>query len=336
MCSSDLSTIQDCNDPEAWPLARIATSIAAEEPDLIVFTGDFFYREVACPDDKTSECGGSPAPLPGMPFKDSANGWSVDVFTPMSPVLRTAPILLARGNHEQCNRGGNGYFIYMDPRTGTENECAPFVGADGSLKVRDSNLQPSYYADVQVAAKRNLRIVVVDSASPEDCTITVQVPRERVLFEQAQEMARDHESWLLIHRPIVGWQPNDDCGPDGGWISADVTLASKGLLSEYQTIVSSHIHLAQAVNIPGIPGHIIVGNGGSLLEDATFPVPAYGPDFPGVSYGAPTSAWQEIRFGYTIATPGSGMDWVMHMKDPGGVTYAECTLAAKRITCVDS
>jgi hypothetical protein len=33
--------------------------------------------------------------------------------------------VVVRGNHEDCNRGGNGYFIYMDPREGTEKTCAP-------------------------------------------------------------------------------------------------------------------------------------------------------------------------------------------------------------------
>jgi hypothetical protein len=84
-CRMKGSTFQDCADVDAWPLARIASSIAKDQPDVVVFTGDFFYREAACPDDKSDLCGGSPAPIKGMPFKDTAFSWLADVFTPMAP-----------------------------------------------------------------------------------------------------------------------------------------------------------------------------------------------------------------------------------------------------------
>ncbi len=60
-----------------------------------------------------------------MPFKDSAMDWSADALTPITAALAAAPLAVVRVNHEDCNRGGNGYFIYMDPREGTEKTCAP-------------------------------------------------------------------------------------------------------------------------------------------------------------------------------------------------------------------
>jgi hypothetical protein len=334
-CRMKGSTFQNCADPDAWPLARIATSIAKERPDVIVFTGDFFYREAACPDDKAALCGGSPAPIKGMPFKDTAYSWAADVFTPMSPLLSSAPIVVTRGNHEECARGGNGYFLYMDPRKGTEGACAPTVGADGTLSVPVDNLTPTFAADLQVDADRTLRLVVVDSAGDDDCEPTSVVALQRTRYERAQQLGKGRESWLIAHRPIAGWQPSDDCGPDGGWITGDEAVASVGLLNPFQMLLSSHIHLAQAVNIPGLPGQLVIGNGGTLLEAGSAPVAATGPSFPGVSYPAPSSSWMQKRFGYVMASPASGTGWTMQMHDPSGGVFATCSLAAKRITCKD-
>jgi len=47
-CRIKVVLIQNCNDPAAWPFARIARSIARDHPDLIVHVGDYLYRETAC------------------------------------------------------------------------------------------------------------------------------------------------------------------------------------------------------------------------------------------------------------------------------------------------
>ena len=335
-CRLKGSAIQNCASSATWPLGSIATSIANDDPDLIVFTGDFFYREAACPDSLLAGCGGSPSPISGMPFKDTAYSWAADVFVPMSPMFSQAPIVVTRGNHEACDRGGNGYFLYFDPRKGSEGSCAPIVGADGTLSVPRNNLNPSYASDIKLDAKRSVRFVVVDSSYGWDCQVSDIGATQRARYEQAQALATGHTSWLLVHRPVVAWQPNSDCGPQGGWISADQTVASAGLLGSYQMMLSSHIHVAEAVNIPGLPGQLVIGNGGTLLEDVLGPIPTTGagPTFPGVSYPAPTSSWMVSRFGYVLATPKAGKDWAMQMRDPSGQTFATCSLKSKIVNCV--
>jgi len=50
------------------------------------------------------------------------------------------------------------------------------------------------------------------------------------------------------------------------------------LLSHYNLILSSHLHLAQAVQIPGQPGQMIIGNGGTQLDPPTgYETPGFGP-----------------------------------------------------------
>src|SRR5262245_15515274 len=51
--------LQDCNDAEAWPYAKIARHAAEVRPDLIIHVGDYHYREAACPQDRIG-CKGTP------------------------------------------------------------------------------------------------------------------------------------------------------------------------------------------------------------------------------------------------------------------------------------
>lgn len=117
--------VQACADVTAWPLSLVSTSIAADHPDAVLFNGDFFYREQGCPEEKQDLCGSSPPPVTGMPFTDSAYGWVADVLIPMAPMLSIAPMIVTRGNHEACFRGGNGFFYLMDPRNSTSQTCSP-------------------------------------------------------------------------------------------------------------------------------------------------------------------------------------------------------------------
>lgn len=39
---------QACNDPDAYPFASVAAHAAAWRPDLIIYVGDYLYRENPC------------------------------------------------------------------------------------------------------------------------------------------------------------------------------------------------------------------------------------------------------------------------------------------------
>ena len=335
-CRLKGTTVQDCNSPESWPLAQLSRSVAAERPQLIVFTGDFFYREAACETSNTAQCAGSPAPGAGLPFKDTALAWQADVFTPMASVLAAAPIVVVRGNHEACARGGNGYYIYFDPRDGTEDTCAPELSSSGALVNPADKLNESYAVDVDVRGQENLRLVVVDSAYGYDCEVSPILPQQVAAYQEAVRLAqRGAQSWLLVHRPVIGWQVNDDCAPTGGWVSGDQQVASYGLLDDYSVIISSHIHLAQAMNIPGVPPQVVLGNGGTLLEPPTpFTLPVTGPNFdPAFAYPAPTSGWWDVRFGYALVQPRANGNWLWQMKTPDATLFRNCVLASGTMKC---
>lgn len=346
-CRIAKSQVQDCSDPATWPLATISAQIAQERPDVIIHTGDYFYREAPCPPTQLAACGSSPDPLAGYPFDDSAYGWIADVLLPMTPVLQSAPILFTRGNHEECSRGGNGYFLLLDPGWQNGSECAP--RADGSVPLA---AQEPFAIDLPLEGERSVRLVVVDSANGSDSPPLTPMPGKREFYEHAQRLAQGSgDAWLITHRPIFGlisatyaptsakksetWTP---------WTSFDEQVASYGLLNRYDMILSSHVHLAQAVQVPGSPGQLTIGNGGTLLDAVEgYPMPSVGPladatgqpQAPGLApYPVPTSMWTAVRFGYAMAEPARAEgSWRVTMKDPVGGAFARCGISDRTIAC---
>lgn len=334
--------IQACNDPDQWPLARIAQSIVRERPDVTVFLGDFFYREVACPPAHSDFCGGSPAPLPAAPFTDSAWGWVADVLTPMGPLLSATPLVVVRGNHEVCSRGGNGFFLMFDPAFGTSADCAPVAG------VAPTVYSPTRAVDLSIEGGRTLRLVNVDSANGSDNVIDRTIAAGlRPLYERARAVAQgSDEAWLLTHRPLTGVFSNQLLPVPQGeittWSSVTQAYASFGLLDPFSLSLSSHLHIAQAVQIPGQPGELILGNGGTELDPTTgYSIPPYGPL--ANASGAPLApdrgtlptagrlqTW--VKFGHALASPTSA-GWTISLKDVQGDAFATCRVKGRQLTC---
>lgn len=368
---------QPCDTPQGWPLSKIAEGIANREPQLIIFTGDFYYREYACdPKAETSRnCASSPGPLipkydvtndklVQYPFKDSDYGWLADVFLPMRAVFSAAPMVVVRGNHELCSRGGNGFFLFFDPRKNTSGTCAPNVAG----RVTDA-LTKTWKTDITIRPGRVLSLAVVDSAIGQDYdpydfkdpTIDyAALYKQGFIDADTLTSNSSNESWLLVHKPIFGvskepgW--NTDFSPplpgEMNWSSVPLQVASYGLLNHYNLILSSHVHAIEAIQIPGVPPQLVVGNGGTEL-DAPLPydLPLKAPlesvnyaGLPAMPYQQATSKWADVRFGYSILYPGKATNnwkWDHYSPDftagklPGAeVLYATCDQTFKQLICV--
>lgn len=394
-CRMKKTIDQDCDVPELWPLPKIANSLAAQRPDVVLFLGDFFYREFICDPSKTLTCGTSPAPLdvnfdynsttnpfPKYAFSDSDYGWAADVLTPMKALLQQAPLVIARGNHESCARGGNGFFKYFDPHLGNIQMCAPVPVMDPSNPTQQLEknghkqwttagplFTDSWTTSFQIGSNRYLRVAVVDSAYGGEFDVTTStLPALTAKYQQAADLTKRDvlvngvvpENWLMMHQPLFGL----DCAPDtisvGGqdkfaddckWVSETQTASAYGLIDNYKLILSSHIHLAQAVQIPGQAAQLVIGDGGSKLQaegNARYPSTiGYGPlQYPDGNlvaglpagynaYPIPTSIWTERRFGYAITKPlAKNGDWQWKHYTPEGKEFATCLQSDQKVSCL--
>jgi hypothetical protein len=351
-CRMDEYRIQDCNNADKWPLAQIAGRIAAEQPDLIVNPGDYVYREIRCPEKFTNECGGTIGPMEGFPFSETDLGWIQEFFDPAAALFPVAPIAFLRGNHEDCGRGGNGWFLYLDPFPGTETTCDPYITDEG-LEAAVPQTTPAWSFDAPIANGRILRLAMVDSAYGSDKSLTPWIEKQRVIYQQADSLTRPTqavESWLVTHRPLFAristtLMPKDDPLAEP-WTSDGQMIAAYGLLGNYDMILASHNHYAQVNQIPGQPAATIIGNGGALLEPKTgYEPPTYGPltngdgtpMVPGLApYPNASFQWTNVEYGYAIARPNSTRgSWTIAHFNYDGNLAATCGLAQRQISCIE-
>lgn len=349
---------QDCSDPSQWPAARVARRVAREAPDVIVFTGDFLYREGACPGTMMSTCGGSPGPAftatPGafLPFNDTDYSWMADALIPMTPAFAAAPILVVRGNHESCLRGGNGWMMFFEVML-PPDACAPdIVGPEGTTP---KTISPSYAIDLHVTSQRSLRLVMVDSNEGSDTAIGSWTPTQRKAYAAADRLAaprKGRESWLVTHRPMFGVDVTPQ-SPAGalGWTSITQTAAGQGFTGRYSLMLGSHVHAAQAVQVPGQPAQLVVGNGGSIpdsVDPVHYALPAYGPmrnalgePLVDQNTGRPVIPYEKasylktwVRYGFAMLAPERQSDnWTISERGVDGREFATCHVVKRRVSC---
>jgi Calcineurin-like phosphoesterase len=244
-CRLKGSEIQNCDDPKDWPFGVVSRLAAAHHPDLVIHVGDYYYRESPCPAGRAG-CAGSP-------WGDNWNSWNADFFQPAEPLLRAAPWVMVRGNHEDCQRGGPGWFMLLDAA------ATPLTCPADSAPMR-----------VDVGG---LQLYVLDSAGTEDRT----APPAAVAAFSAQLDALKTKpptapAWIITHRPIWGMVPV----PTGLLelpINATEQAAAKGRdLSGVQMVVSGHIHHFASFSFAGErPPQLIVGTGGDVGEPGDTP-----------------------------------------------------------------
>ena len=129
---------------DEWVFKDLADSAASKGIDMIVYVGDYLYRQGPCPldnidskDNENKDCSAVNTPefaspsgiapdkimnfIPGE-YGDNWWGWWADFFEPAMNLLQAAPIIPTRGNHEICARGGYGYFMFLSP-VAVEDYC---------------------------------------------------------------------------------------------------------------------------------------------------------------------------------------------------------------------
>ena len=292
--------VQHCNDPSGWPFARVAALAAAQKPDLVIHVGDYYYREKACPPGEAT-CAGSP-------FGDRWPTWKAEVFDPAAPLLAAAPWVFARGNHEDCDRGGRGWFRQLDA-------AAPAKTCPAQSDTFSVDLG-------------GVRLLVVDSADTEDFT----APSDKVAaFKRRLDDGRaGKNTWIVTHRPV--W----DTLRLGGFLSDSVVNATeraavKGRdLSGVRMILSGHVHNFTSLSFGAArPAQLIVGTGGDELSQNDAPPPIVGALYVD---GLPSDVFTMGRFGYFLLER-QGADWVGAFHDLSDKVAAVCRLHARNLIC---
>ncbi|SCF46371.1 metallophosphoesterase [Micromonospora mirobrigensis] len=252
------------NTPSNWPLQNVANAAAARPvpPDLVIHTGDYIYRTLV----QTQ-----PAPLCGGPSTSlNYRTWGclvTDFFEPAAALLRTAPFVFVRGNHETCQRAGEVWFRYLAPTLST-TACSPGAVQDYSPPVRlNAGTLGLLLTDTSCAG---------DDLNPPTCDTASGLARYTAQFNQVNNtLVRPGDNFLLSHTPIWAVVAQNMAG-NPVWITPvlenAVAATTVGMLdARIDLILSGHVHLYQMLDFgtatPRRPPQVTVGDSGTALDD---------------------------------------------------------------------
>lgn len=294
--------LQDCNSIKSWPF-RLAADTAAEfSPDLVIHVGDYYYRESPCPAMRKG-CAGSP-------YGDNWESWKADFFDPGATLLRAAPWVFVRGNHELCERGGRGWTRALEPWP---------MAVDGSCQRQE---QP-YSVDLG-----GLTLVVLDVVAAEDRVADIEQARF-FKTQLAAASAIEGPVWYAFHKPIFSL-----IRIAGGEKTGDnktlAEAARNALPTNVQAILSGHLHTFQVASYADdYPAQFVVGNGGDTMD---LFVP---PKFDGLTInGVAVERGRSVAavFGFATFERGDG-EWIVTEYDLHAKQLLRCHLRGRKAEC---
>jgi len=352
------SGTQACNDPAQFPLQFLSNYAATFKPDLIVHTGDFFYREQPCPAGFAG-CAGNPA-------FDNWDSWYADWFGPARNLIAAAPLALSRGNHESCNRGARGWFRLLDVHAYDQNavDCtgpyAPMPGAPGAKgPLTAYDFTPPYVVNAgQVsllmfdASDSNTTLPDTATKAPNGSTLPQVYTSQLAPLLQALAGAN---VFFVTHKAVYDIRPAKINGNLGG---GDATMQSVfdgitpgAVPDQVKLLISGHDHQFQVVNFAGkYAPQLVVGNSGTLLDNnsgtqpQTF-VPDAQPGNAGAAYALPgvgmtaTATIQAVsdrsEYGFTVMDAANG-GYVANVYNMSSGKLARCVmrLNPRAMSCV--
>jgi len=318
---------QPCNDAKAYPFARIAASAAAWKPDLVVHVGDYHYRENPCPQGN-SGCAESP-------WGYGWDAWAADFFTPAAPLLAAAPLAAARGNHESCARGGQGWWRFLDTRP-----RAPGQDCDDPANDRKGDISDPYAINLGDGA----RLIMMDLSAaggkalgPDDWRTTAY----RATYARVAELSQGARfAFAVDHYPILGLAAEVDAGTirlkPGNLALQSVfgAISPRQMPPGIDALLAGHVHLwEQASFATDHPSQFITGFSGTLEDDVPMPatLPADARPGPGAQVEA-FSSWVG-GFGFMTMERTGGRSWRVLVHDRDGKIVNRCTIKGRHSRC---
>ena len=159
-------------------------------PDLVIHVGDYHYRENACPAGNAG-CAGSP-------WGYGWDAWEADVFAPARRLFAAAPWIVVRGNHESCNRAGQGWWRFLDPRPLAPHQDCNVAADDGIGDYSEPYAVPLVRAQMPTRSSScSIRRSSASLRSPASDPMHI---RYRAQFEQ-RVCARRQAAECVLHEP---------------------------------------------------------------------------------------------------------------------------------------
>jgi len=324
--SSDKAA-QACNDPLQYPFAKVAASAAAFKPDLVIHVGDYLYRENPCPAGNAG-CAGS---VWGYGW----DAWNVDFFAPGAPLLAVAPWAAARGNHENCNRAGQGWWRLLEPRAlKPGRDCV----ADADDGVGD------YDDPIGIPIGDGAQLILLDSSNtgtkPIDPASHMGVEYRDMYKKFAALAAKASYSIMVEHHPILAPGATEKDGKIGlypGNVGLQSVFGDGNpwlVPTNVKLLLAGHIHVFEQLSFStNHPSQFVTGFSGT--QEDIVPLPR---DLPGDMIVAPGavvesySSWVD-GFGFMTMERTGKESWTILVHDMDGKVVNRCTAKGAKSSC---
>ncbi len=311
---------QDCSDPAAWPFAAVAYRAREAGGDLTVHVGDYIYRETL------KDCGQQKTPC-----GDNWAAWHADWFQPVGELLASAPWVFARGNHEDCTRGGTGWFLFFDPRdvptnpdrcAGTADPYGVKVPGLGTLLIMDTACAPWYSSACWSTG----------GSSPVNDSTPAIAEYARQYRQLPGLVGTGQPAWLVTHVPAWARDYAGQADSIGAFILQRAirrAYPSGELPPAVSLSLVGHVHAWEALDFasPRAP-YLVVGDGGTTESEnlpTTMPSPAGGVAVNGYRSG--------LAFGYTLFQARPDGWSVTLVPLPGTGPGIACALSGSQLKC---
>ena len=290
-CRMKGKVFQDCRTK--WPFREIADAAAKFKPDLVIHVGDYLYRE-------------SPCPKGGCTYGYGFDAWNADFFSPAQELLKAAPWIFVRGNHEACFRAGLGWFR--------------FLATEPSESCKD------YGEPYAVAISKDTQLIVFDSSAG------LSNGHYQSEFESVEKLAKAYpRNFFLSHHPVLGFSEwHRTLHPGNKALQS--AMAESGKKALYPAGVDAafhgHVHLFEALDFKSDdPVTFVSGNSGTMTDDALpQDLPEGAEPYPGaiVKHFFSTS-----NFGF-MTLEKKGKSWLVTERDEQGRPVWSCTLEGRQ------
>ena len=241
--TKDQRGYQDCSRDNSWPFPKLIRNAERLKPDLIIHVGDMHYRKLQCKH-KLSNCYGD--------YEGTGYGsWKADFFEPMANLLKIAPIILVKGNHENCHRAGDGWNILFSANS-NKSVCTDEV------------------EEAQLVSFNDIEFTLLDNSSAKDAIAQDVNFYHNYIKKSLKLLSKNNHKVrvLLSHKPVYSSGYSVPDMKINKFYNLTLFEAMKGIDAS-RVDFSLHGHLHQ-LNISKffdktIPTQVIVGNSGGLL-----------------------------------------------------------------------
>ncbi len=330
---------QACNDPTQWPFSVIAAATAAMKPDLVLHVGDYEYRDNPCPAGNTA--------CAGQPWGYGSDAWAADFFAPAAPLLAAAPWVIVRGNHEVCNRAGQGWYRYLDP--------APFDSSDVKTCDNPANDNTGNFNDPWAVSFGDTQFIAFDSSNVAKTAYSPPAfqPFTTELAEAATLSSSNMLNIFAVHHPVLGYSAANPPTLGSPGLQSVMNAAFPGNYYPPNTAIAihGHVHDFQAFDFASNhPATFVAGNGGDNLDSALPAVFNPNTDLPAPNTVVNAFAYSQ-EFGFMVMDRVGAVgdkNWKFTSYRTNGTVIAVCSMAqvgacsgvcdstpGSRITCTD-